>query len=293
MFRLAHGPSFQGKVCAVIYGYFDGSGTHDSSRVFSLCGFLGDPRMWDDLNLEWNRILDKPDWPKRPSEFHMYDCVHALREFEGWSLAQRLAIYGDLAGLITECNVLAIGSVCITDALKSCTQSERQLLAKTGLRSPMDVVFQLALQMAISRIHQYAQAHIPPIKEELSLIFDEEPNHVAERFHRLYNHHCRNHHTGWILNGIAFEKSHKLTPLQAADMLAYTTYHVELKKRFSTLSDFDFPVVPGFIRLIENVAASGGVFDYENVRRLLLTRFIDEANAPYALSRHPQDITLS
>src|SRR6266566_2382335 len=101
----------EGRLCAVIYGYFDGSNTHHGSKVLSMCGFIGDPRIWDDFVKEWQKVLDNPGWPRRPSEFHMVDCVHGNKEFRGWTLAQRLAIFGDLCGVIANSNVMALGSV--------------------------------------------------------------------------------------------------------------------------------------------------------------------------------------
>ena len=76
----------------MILGYFDESSTHEGSKIVSLCGFLADPRIWDDFDAEWKKLLDKRDWPNRPREFHMYDCVHGTGPFNGWSLAERLAI---------------------------------------------------------------------------------------------------------------------------------------------------------------------------------------------------------
>lgn len=278
MFQLAHGPNYsERKMCAVIHGYFDGSATHESSKLFSLCGFLADPRIWAELDAAWNQILDKPDWPRRPSEFHMYDCVHADNEFKGWSLAQRLAIFGDLSKALIDTNLIAIGSLCVVDAVNNCTDAERAILARAGLCSPMDFVFQVALQLAISRTYAYGQSHTPPITDGLALVFDEEPPHIAERFLELYNLHRATLH-GDMLSGITFGQSHKLTPLQAADMLAYTSYHSELKKRFRGQSDFDFPIIPGFRRLIDNIAAAGGIVHHESIRTLLLTRAINEAN---------------
>lgn len=279
MFRLAHGSSRDGKVCAVIYGYFDDSGTHDASKLFCLCGFVGDPRMWDDLTGEWDKVLDKPDWPRRPVEFHMVDCVHGDGEFRGWSLAQRLAIFGDLSHVITNCNLLAIGALCLVDALASCTDGEREILERAGFRTPLDFIFQLALQLAISRTYDYARSHQPPIKEELSLVFDEEPPAIALRFHELYNLHQRNALHGDMLRGIAFEKSHALAPLQAADLLAYVTYWQQRKELFPLEHvDLDFPISPGFQRLIGNIAASGGIVHHQAIRTLLLTRAINDAN---------------
>jgi hypothetical protein len=293
MFRLAHASSEQGKVCAVIYGYFDESATHDHSRLFALCGFLGDPRIWDEFDIEWKKILNKPDWPRRPTELHMVDCVHGVNEFEGWTLAQRLALFGDLSGLIAESNVIAIGGLCLVDAFNSCTAEEKEILERGGFKSPLDFIFQLVLQISCSRTREYGSIHQPPIEEEISFIFDEEPPHIALRFHELYNHHLANAPYRHMLRGIAFEKSRNLSPLQAADLLAYTTYHVQLRENFPGQSDFDFPVTPGFRRLITSIAASGGIIHHEAIRTILLTKAIDEANRPYGISSRSPNIALS
>lgn len=125
----------------MIYGYFDDSNTHGGSKLLSLCGFLGDPRVWDDLSQEWRQVLNKTDWPRRPAEFHMVDCVHGTGEFQGWSLAQRLAIFGDLAGVVAASNVMALGSVFVADALANRSDVEMAILAKGGLLRPMDFIF--------------------------------------------------------------------------------------------------------------------------------------------------------
>jgi len=283
MFRLGHGSQRNGRLCAVIYGYFDDSNTHDGSKLICVCGFLGDPRIWDDLDKEWQKVLDKSDWPQRPSEFHMVDCVHGVEEFQDWTLAQRLAIFGDLANVIAASNIMALGSIFMVDAFHKRSDADKAVLAKGGLLGPMDFAFQLLVQMAITRTRNYGRMHRPPVSDKLALVFDEEPPATAERFHYLYNHHRLKHPHGEMLAGITFASSKSLSPLQAADMLAYTTYHWELRKRFPNLSDFNFPIIPGFLRLIENVAADGGIYDDDGIDRLLLTLQINKANQAFQL----------
>jgi len=208
----------------------------------------------------------------------MVDCVHATGEFEGWSLAERLAIFGDLASVIVSGNIRALGSVFVVRAFTDCSDAEKAILAKGGLLGPMDFVFQLLVQMAITQTRRYAAIHTPPIAEKLALVFDEEPPSTTGRYERLYDHHCAKHPHGDMLTGIGFVKSRDASPIQAADMLAYTTYHWELKRRFQGVSDFNFPIIPGFLRLIENVAADGGTYDHEALRRLVITQQINEAN---------------
>jgi hypothetical protein len=58
-------------------------------------------------------------------------------------------------------------------------------------------------------------------------------------------------------------------PLQAADMLAYSTYRFELQRRFGE-KDGDFPVIPAFTRFITSVAADGGGYDLEALKKLVV-----------------------
>jgi hypothetical protein len=280
LFFLAHGPNARlGKVLAVIVGYFDDSNTHRGAKILSLCGFLADYRQWEDFEMEWKKILDKTDWPNRPSEFHAYDIVHHCGEFERWNLAQRLAFYGDMTGLLAECNLLALGSLCVTEAYENRSDEEKALLAKGGLFGPIDFVFQYLVSEAIASTRRYGQVHTPPVEfEELALVFDEADKPVAERFHGLYNHLRLKHPHGNMLQSITFESSHRKAPLQAADMLAYTTYHWHLKQMFPNESDFDFPIVPGFLRLIQNVAAAGGIYNENAMAHLVLQERINRIN---------------
>jgi len=262
----------------MILGYFDESSTHEGSKIVSLCGFLADPRIWDDFDAEWKKVLDKRDWPNRPREFHMYDCVHGTGPFNGWSLAERLAIYGDMASLVCGTNLIALGSLIVVDAYENLDHQQRVILGQGGLSRPIDFIFQYLLQIAISSTRKYASIHVPPIVEKLGLLFDETPPAVALRYHELYQHIAAKHPHGDMLTGIAFGKSEQFTPLQAADMLAYTSYHWQLKRQFPSESDFDFPIIPGFLRLIENIAADGGIFTETALVTLVAQELINKAN---------------
>jgi hypothetical protein len=264
----------------VIVGHFDDSNTHKGAKILSLCGFLADPRWWEDFDLEWKKILDKPDWPNRPREFHTYDIVHRTGEFANWSLAERLAFYGDMTGLLAECNILALGSICHVAAYESRTDEEKALLAKGGLFGPIDFALQFLISQAIVSSRKYGQAHTPPLEfEDLQLVFDESSNKATEdRFVGIFNHLKAKHPHGKMLTSITFEKSHTTSPLQAADMLAYTTCHWHWKQAFPEESDFDFPIIPGFMRLIENVAAEGGVYNERAMVNLIFQERINRIN---------------
>lgn len=279
MFHLVLGPSSEhGKVVAVIFGYFDESSTHEGSRVASLCGFLADPHVWDDFDQAWKKVLDKRDWPNRPSEFHMYDCVRGIGTFSGWSFAERLAIYGDMVSLLCDTNLVALGSAIVVEAFENLSDEYRRFLAEGGLSLPIDFIFQHVLQIAIDATLRYGTIHNPPIVEELGLVFDEVEPSLASRYYKLYAHVKGKHGHGSMLTGIAFGKSEKFTAIQAADMLAYTTYRYILKRHFPSEPEFEFPISAPFMRLVENVATDGGVFSEKALITLVGQELINEVN---------------
>jgi len=267
-----------GKIAVVIAGYFDESNSHAGAKVLTLCGFLADPRIWSDLDQEWNNILDRPCWPNRPREFHMVDCVHGTKDFEGWKLPERLAIYGDMVGLLCETNLIAIGSGIVIEAYECLSVEHKELLAKGGFFEPLDLVFQCNLQFAIDATVRYGKTHTPPVLDDLGLLFDESPADVALNYHRIYAHVAAKHRSGKLLTGIGFGKSEKYIPLQAADILAYTTCLWLQKEHLHSTSNYDFPIIPAFMRMIEGVAAEGGMFTERAMMTLIGQELINKAN---------------
>jgi hypothetical protein len=270
-----------GRGTALIDGYFDDSHTHKGSKILSICGFLADPRIWVDVDHEWKRVLDKRDWPKRPSEFHMYDCVHGYGEFAGWSEAQRLAIYGDMVGVLSQANLIAIGSGIDINAFMTLGPKHKLLLAKGGFSEPLDMVLQCVLQFSIDRTVAYGKIQSPPVLDNLGVMFDESPPSGAFRYRQLYAHVAAKHRSGKILTGMGFGKSEKFSPLQAADLLAYSTCQHLMQEYFPRQlpkSEFRFPILPAFLRLIENVAADGGMFSERALITLVGQELINKAN---------------
>lgn len=261
MFFLVHGPSRHRKAVGVFYGFFDGSNTHAGAKVWSLCGFLGEEAAFIQLFDDWAQVLDKRCWQKRITRFHMYDCVHGHGEFVGWPFAERLAIFGDLVSVILASPLLALGSVVITEDFAKLKTEELTLLKSEGLGDSLDLSVQYIFQRSIALTRQTDE------NEQVGFIFDDEKREVRERcfaFYDLYRERFVCH--PW-LGGIGFGQTAKYPPLQAADILAYCTY-VHSMQRYPELLEPDFPVQPGFLRLIHNIANDGGGFDLDSMKKL-------------------------
>jgi len=174
----------------MIQGYFDGSGTHEGSKVLVIAGFIGGEEAFVDLDQHWERVLDDPRWPTRLSEFHTVDCVHGVGEFQraAWSYAERLALYGSLTRLIVEVGerhiLLPIGAGVVAGIFDEIAKADLDLREVEGLGTPFDLTFQLLLQQIIHRAYE-RWPH-----EEIGLLYDKGNKPEADRFRALFNEYA-------------------------------------------------------------------------------------------------------
>jgi hypothetical protein len=247
----------------MLMGYFDGSGSHADSKVLTLCGFLGELDSWLNFADSWNAVLDKPEWPNRPKELHMYDCAHALEDFEGWSYAQRLALVGDCVDVVIQSGIFAVGSGAFTDIFSRLDSNDKLLLQSERLGDRYDLVFQYCVQQVAHWTKTLWDG------EKVGMIFDTENKPQAAEYLKLHAHYRASDRFGPYLAGAGFESSVDMLPVQAADLLAYGTYQWALKQRFPLLGEPDFSSIPAFLRMITSMSADGGIYTVESLRTLL------------------------
>ena len=276
MFFFVHGPSICKKAVAVFYGFFDASNTHKGAKVWTLCGFLAEEDSFTALDSEWNRVLDKPEWPIRLKRFHTVECVHGEGEFVGWSFAERLAIFGDLASVVMTTPCAAISSIVINEDFDKLEANELELLKSEGLGTALDLSLQSVLQRSIRITRNTSDA------EKIGLIFDNENTENSKRiidFSSLYKDKFG--FDQWFA-GIGFGVNSEMTPLQAADLLAYGTYRFSMLKYPNIVSP-DFPIIPAFMRMAEGIVGdSKGGFDIDSMKQLVSEvrrRHADDDNA--------------
>jgi hypothetical protein len=133
----------------VIFGYCDGSGTHKGSKVMCVAGFIGDKDAWIDFDERWNHVIDKPEWRSRIRAFGTYDCAHQAKEFRNWTYAERLALFGDLVGVIIDSPELhAIGSTALINHFGELPADDLDLLKSESLGTPLEAVCQHLLVLS-------------------------------------------------------------------------------------------------------------------------------------------------
>jgi hypothetical protein len=254
------------KATVVLKAYFDDSGSHDQAKITSMGGFIGDVDMWEQFDDHWKPLLVAPDQAPL-SEFKMYDCVHGFNEFSAplWGFADRLRLAGKMVDVIVDTETLAIGSSVIRAHFDP-------LLASDWFRHKVPrsyyLCFEYCIQAAVNWTRRYNVAF--GRDERVALVFDEQTE-FAPLAHELYDEYKKSDKYGDRLISISFVSSKDLCPLQAADLLAYGTYDLSMRRYYPEMTRSDFPVGPVFDRMMnEGVAKAGGIYDEESLHRLVL-----------------------
>jgi hypothetical protein len=200
----------------------------------------------------------------------MVDCVHGDGEFlkGGWTYAERLALYGDLSRVIVEVkqigSLLPIGAGALSDIFRQIEQSDLNLLTAEYLGTPFDLSFQLLLQQIIHRTHERWP------NQTFGLLYDKGNRPEAERFNALCHEYASRFHLGDIFHSWGQTDSKQLTPLQAADLFAFGTLHLAQRNYFPNEVEPYFPTIPAFWTMLLKIAADGGIYDLEALKRLLV-----------------------
>ncbi len=199
---------------AMLRAYFDDSGTHDRSKVVLLAGVFGTEWELTSLQRLWQKHLDQPLCGSKPplKRFHMSDCHDSRGEFEGWTRTETDYFCHQLQTAIIDSGVAAYGM--------ACARKDWDDLVTGDMRAILGDPEGFCVRNCFVKTIEWAKANT--FDPEMTFIFDDRPHRqrenkvVFDAFKRQtpYPH----------LVGIAFMTSHKIIPLQAADMIAWEMY---------------------------------------------------------------------
>lgn len=247
----------------MLVSYNDDSGTHEGAKIIALCGFLAEASEWETLDQSWHPILAKPEWPSRVSAFHTVDCANQDGEFKNWSYSYRLALFGDLITAICAAKVRAIGAALIVEHFNALPRADLDLLTAEKMGTPLEFLFHLLMQQIVHRSYEFW-----PV-EEVGVVFENSKRDTEDQFRDLYINYRDGFYRGErLMRSPAFlEKKH--SPLQAADVLAYSTYRLAITNYFPKDADHYFDVIPPFERMLQGIVYGGGLYDSDALNKLL------------------------
>ncbi len=222
----------------MLIAYFDESGGKDTPLV-TMDGYLSDERRWKRFERQWAKALKEHG----AHYLHMKEYAHCRGEFEGWPEYKRKALMSDLIWVIKSNVQFRVGAVVPCEVYKS---TVRAIDPKDTRLSP----FWLCFQTCLNGLAAYCQKH--GIAEDIALVFDEnkESSKHAAGFYTAFKA-ATNVPNRSQLASLSFADDKKLTPLQAADLLAYefNKYHQGyMRKPLEMLDGTDGAFTPEMLK---------------------------------------------
>jgi uncharacterized protein DUF3800 len=247
----------------MLVSFNDDSGTHDGAKIVLLCGFLADGDDWVKIDDPWQAVLHKPEWPSIIKAFHTADCVAGDGKFRGWSYAQRLAMLGDLVNVIVSLPVMAIGAAVIVGDYNALSAADREPFEKDKSATPLEFVFHLQMQQIIHRGNELKHT------DQIGVVFETCDRATENKFSDMYIDYRDGFYLGERLLSRPLFLDKKQPGLQAADILAYSTYQLVMENYFPRDAAPHFDVIPAFMRMLEGIVHDGGLYDAAAFEALL------------------------
>jgi len=196
------------RIFALLAGYFDESGTHDSRAKLVVAGFVADKDSWATFEEDWNASLEDQKVP-----FFKAQWFEKRKEFfrDGWDDRRRKAFMTSLISAIESARLVSM----------SCSV-EMELfneIVPTGkVRNKLGSAYTLCGQRCMS--HAMKTAKSQSVSERIAYWFDAGHKNRYE-FQEAYDKEKEDVRDRALLGPLTFADEQRVPGLQAADLLAY------------------------------------------------------------------------
>ena len=202
---------------AVLWGYFDESGTDGQLGVTAISGFAAPLNIWSQLEHRWQAALREDGI----SCFHNVQCRNRSGEYKEWDISRSAKHLEKMAEILTDSRLVAISAVHSGDF-----KSVSKMHPETSIRFP--TAYSLCFELAVEALLKACRDR----NENIAVVMSDQlqfKSRVVEVYdHFKFNGHWQN------IEGLSFSDPKSLAPLQAADMFAYET------RRYTWKSDLDY-----------------------------------------------------
>lgn len=196
------------KIMAFITGYFDESYTHSHPLVYTVAGYISTDEKWIEFQKEWQAILDRENLP----HFSMKDFANInSRNFKHWTEARKVSFLQELLVILNKTYLRGFSASVIVDDYNALEDKYKFAFGK-----PHVIGFTKCLKLIEEWTNKIN------LQEPIHYVFEQgaNDNKTLQRLYvELLNSKTRKR---FRIDGFSFQPK-KLTPLQAADILAYET----------------------------------------------------------------------
>jgi Protein of unknown function (DUF3800) len=210
----------------VLKAYFDES---ESGPVFVLAGFVATGDMWEKFDKSWGKLLNRPCKFEPPCEPDDRDMVcaplaylHAV-DMEGMGRKRFRRLGDNNRKHLIEASVTTILDSGIVGIGTGVVMSAYEKLPKE-LRKRLISPYHLCMRFALGYSAEQAKIFIGEDDQDIAYIFEDKKNWELTA-HEVYASLRPAFQKQYRMGTLAFGSKERYKPLQAADRLAYETYH--------------------------------------------------------------------
>jgi hypothetical protein len=246
------------RAIVVLKAYFDDSGTHPGSKVVLWAGFMAQSDEWALFEVECEALFKI----HKISHFHAVDVEHGIGEFQDrrhWNEPRRDLLRGDLRRLIGARNIIGIGAAVHTDAWAKIASPE--MISR--FVNPIFLAFEHCMQQALHWAERATQQQTGVV-EKVAFFFDSRESEAARGQEIASNFDGRWNRSAWY-EALSFVRMRNTLPLQAADMLAYETYQLQIAR---LATDRDPKLRHHLEWMLRDIPIYGQYYDEESLGKL-------------------------
>jgi len=198
---------------AILAGYFDDSGTHDSSTCVVVAGAVASVNQWNRLAQEWAQTIEP--WNLLHGYFHMADFVSGQGDYEGWSETEKRQRLRQLVGVIHRHIRVLVGNAIVHADFKVAYD-------KCPCRD-IGTAYRFCAFLALPAVDNWRRRS--PRRKPVALIF-ESGNKLLNEYGRILAQigDCERTREQYGISSITQGTKKDMPQLQAADLIAYAAY---------------------------------------------------------------------
>jgi len=205
-----------GRVVGVFGVYLDDSGTHNESGLIVVAGYMSNAERWPTFDKEWREALSDFGIAR----FHASDCANGAPPFDAWTHQQRMDRPIDLIAIVNRHIVMSVATI-IPRALynEHVAQSDRRKLG--GPYGLAAVTCGLEIAKVMRMLDADARA---------AYMYDagtRGSGEILKSFSEVLKTKEQAARDRYRLATVNFVDNREITPLQAADLLAYEVYRFQ------------------------------------------------------------------
>jgi len=204
----------------VITAYFDESGTHGSSELALMAGYIAEGRQWRKYEKRAAKLFGR----HRVRVFHSIDLKRGSKDFAGWTVDQKIHFLDEFQHVVNE--TLEVGFVSILKAADYAYYKSLPWPKGTRPDSLYTILFRASLSGGLDGARQVERWRLA--QEPRLHVVLESGHRNAKDAVRIYEFvQTRFPQAPCPLNGLTFEDKKDCLPLAAADLIAYNVYREE------------------------------------------------------------------